>query len=223
MSTIAELRLPTDDAVLATTFEYVPGLTCFLEQVIVAQRYGVWFKGATPDTISTALGADPSLEAYRHLSSTEEDGHLFSIAFDGEPANPLEATVEEGGSVLAAAIEDGYWQVRIRVHERSAVGQIYDRLEDAGSAVDIARLGTTERESSSSVELTEQQYRAIHEAIEHGYFEIPRRISLEELATELEISHQALSERLRRAYQTLAARELDATDRERIDRLETES
>nr|WP_222863711.1 helix-turn-helix domain-containing protein [Natronococcus pandeyae] len=45
-------------------------------------------------------------------------------------------------------------------------------------------------------------------AVRHGYFEIPRRISLEELAAELGVTHQALSERLRRASDTLAAAEL---------------
>ena len=47
--------------------------------------------------------------------------------------------------------------------------------------------------------LTDQQYEALRIAYELGYFEIPRRASLEEVAAELGISASSVSERLRRA------------------------
>ncbi|WP_394349503.1 helix-turn-helix domain-containing protein [Natronococcus pandeyae] len=63
-------------------------------------------------------------------------------------------------------------------------------------------------ESTGRRGLTTPQREALACAVRHGYFEIPRRISLEELAAELGVTHQALSERLRRASDTLAAAEL---------------
>ncbi len=57
--------------------------------------------------------------------------------------------------------------------------------------------------------LTEPQREAIAEAYRQGYYDVPREISLEELANELDISHQALSERLRRANRVLAGEQLD--------------
>lgn len=47
--------------------------------------------------------------------------------------------------------------------------------------------------------LTQHQYEALQAAYEHGYFEIPRAITLEDLADTLDITHQSFSERLRRA------------------------
>lgn len=38
---------------------------------------------------------------------------------------------------------------------------------------------------------------------EHGYYDIPREAQLEDIATELDISHQALSERFHRAIRSL--------------------
>ena len=45
-------------------------------------------------------------------------------------------------------------------------------------------------------------------AFEAGYYNIPRSISAEELATDLGISHQALSARFRRAHSQLVESEL---------------
>ncbi|MFB9808291.1 helix-turn-helix domain-containing protein [Haladaptatus pallidirubidus] len=45
-------------------------------------------------------------------------------------------------------------------------------------------------------------------ALESGYYDIPRGISGEELSDDLGISHQALSERLRRAYKNLISNAL---------------
>lgn len=58
--------------------------------------------------------------------------------------------------------------------------------------------------------LTDRQREALRTAYERGYFEIPRRTSLESIATELGISASSVSERLRRA-QTQLIEETEAT------------
>jgi len=47
--------------------------------------------------------------------------------------------------------------------------------------------------------LSDRQLEALRTAYERGYFEVPRRTSLDTIAAELEISASSLSERLRRA------------------------
>lgn len=58
--------------------------------------------------------------------------------------------------------------------------------------------------------LTDRQQEALRTAYELGYFDIPRQASLEEVATELDISASSVSERLRRA-QTQVIQETVAT------------
>ncbi|AAV47873.1 putative DNA binding protein [Haloarcula marismortui ATCC 43049] len=58
--------------------------------------------------------------------------------------------------------------------------------------------------------LTDRQLEALRTAYEMGHFEIPRRASLDAVATELDISASSLSERLRRA-QTQLIQETVAT------------
>jgi predicted DNA binding protein len=45
-------------------------------------------------------------------------------------------------------------------------------------------------------------------AVERGYFDVPRKTTLEELADELDISRQALSEHVRRGTEKILRRAL---------------
>jgi len=51
--------------------------------------------------------------------------------------------------------------------------------------------------------LTDRQHEALRTAYELGYFDIPRRASLEDVATELDLAASSVSERLRRAQTRL--------------------
>ncbi|WP_425492942.1 helix-turn-helix domain-containing protein [Natrinema amylolyticum] len=51
--------------------------------------------------------------------------------------------------------------------------------------------------------LTDGQATLLAAALEHGYFEVPRGITLNDLADDLDCSHQALSGRMRRALGNL--------------------
>ena len=64
----------------------------------------------------------------------------------------------------------------------------------------LTRVGQPE---SAGDGLSDRQLEALRTAYERGYFEIPRRTSLEPIAADLEISTSSLSERLRRAQTQL--------------------
>jgi len=55
----------------------------------------------------------------------------------------------------------------------------------------------------SKLELTDKQREVLDTAREMGYFEVPRDATAAEIAEELDISPQAVSERMRRAISAL--------------------
>jgi len=57
--------------------------------------------------------------------------------------------------------------------------------------------------ASTDSALTERQREVVAEALARGYYDWPREITNEELATELEISRATLHEHLRKAEQTV--------------------
>jgi predicted DNA binding protein len=79
-----------------------------------------------------------------------------------------------------------------------------DFATDHGLSFDIRSINGMEKNRSGRFGLTEEQYEAITAALDRGYYEIPRDATAEELASEMDISRQAVAERLRRGHKVLA-------------------
>ncbi|RQG92125.1 helix-turn-helix domain-containing protein [Natrarchaeobius chitinivorans] len=209
MSTIAELRFPVPDTTLETAFEYAPDATFELESSVSKTRPCLWVSGVDCELAEAAFDTDPSVENYDLLVETQSR-LLFDVSFaDGTGIDSLcDPLLADGGSLLEAWATDGWWQVRLRFPDRDALCDAYDRLIEQGISADLRRVTDVTEATEPDTRLTPEQREALEAALEYGYFEIPRRISMEELAAELDISHQALSERFRRAYETLVDEEL---------------
>jgi predicted DNA binding protein len=213
MSTIADLRFPAADAALATAVERAPGATFELESAVSKTRPSLWVADVDRETAAAAFAADPSVESADLL--VEADSRLlYDVTFveDGAAARLWDDLLVDGGSLLEARATDGWWEVTVRYRDRDRLCDAYDRLVDRGVTVDLRRVTDVTGDADGETRLTPEQREALEAALEHGYFEIPRAISMEELAGELGISHQALSERFRRAYGTLVDAELRPAD-----------
>jgi len=97
------------------------------------------------------------------------------------------------------------------IHRRLAAAVIehydnYGELPASRSQI----IGTPDPEAEApclipdrSVPITDPQLEAVTAALECGYYEVPRGVTLIELADRLGCSHQALSQRLRHAHQNI--------------------
>ena len=210
MTTVIDVEVSAVDTFLGSTFEAVPEAACELEQVIATEGYGLWLSGPSQEIVEEALAADLSIEAHTLVSS-----HPQQWLFRVEPApgtmDVVEHAIAAGGSVLTATAEEGRWRLQVRFQERDDCRRYYEALETAGTDTTVVKMTGLDETSPASYGLTPKQYEALLAALDHGYFTIPRETSMEELATELGVSHQALSERLRRAYRALITAELDGT------------
>ncbi|ARS90427.1 helix-turn-helix domain-containing protein [Natrarchaeobaculum aegyptiacum] len=209
MSTIAELRLPAPETTLATAFDHAPDATFELESSVSKTNPCLWVADVDRSRIETAFDADSSIEAYEALVETQSRV-LYDLEFvDGDGITTLcDPLLVDGGSLLEAWGTDGWWQVRVRFPDRDALTNAYERLLERDISADLRRVTDVTNATEPDTRLTPEQREALEAALQYGYFEIPRQISMEELAAELDISHQALSERFRRAYETLVDEEL---------------
>lgn len=207
MSTIAEFRVPAADTTLAETFDRIPDATVELESAVSRTQPCLWVADVDRTSVDVAFDSDPSVERYDLLVEAG-DRLLYDVTFADETETLCDKLVVEGGSLLEAWATSGWWQARVRYRDRETLCGVHDRLVEQGVSVDLRRVTDVTTASPSDTRLTPEQKEALEAALDRGYFEIPRDISMEELAAELGISHQALSERLRRAYETLVNEEV---------------
>ncbi|WP_122089836.1 helix-turn-helix domain-containing protein [Halalkalicoccus subterraneus] len=205
-ATIVELELPLEEFALSRTFSELDEIECEVERFVAQDADHVmpfvWITGNDGDRIKAALDRDESVENLELVS--ELDGEwLYRMEWVDHIETLIQILVEEQGSILAAFGDESGWQLRVLFAERDALSRTYDYCQDAGLTIDIRSIYQLDDGREGRFGLTDEQQDTLEIAYEHGYFDVPREITLTDLATEIGISHQALSERLRRGQKSV--------------------
>lgn len=205
MSTIVEAGLPADQFALDQTLSAVPNATFEVVRLVATGSSEVipfvWGSGADFDELTDQLEADPSTEEVDRLAELREEC-LFQMKWRAHIGVVLELVVEENGSIMDARGQDEHWEFRILFPEHDSVSTTKRLCEDYGVDFDFRRVcPLSESTRRGQYGLTDQQYETISKAFESGYYDIPREAHLTDLTDD--VSHQALSERLRRGHRTL--------------------
>ena len=204
MSTLVSARASTDTFVLAETFERIPTVE-FEALRLVGNGSGrrmplLGARGADAPVVREALQSDDTTAEVEIVSRRDRDS-LFRVRWASGAPLLTDTIVEQGGAAVSAHGTNDGWRLRLLFPDHGDVSSTHD----ACRAYDVSfeRIQSLTEAPIGSVRLTETQARTLEAALESGYYEIPRDVTSEELATGLDVSHQAASERLRRAHQTL--------------------
>ncbi|QLG48242.1 helix-turn-helix domain-containing protein [Natrinema halophilum] len=214
MSTIAEFAVPAAEFALRHTLEATDDLDVEIERVVAydpdhVMPY-VWFSGTgeTLETLGDALANDPSVEEAEQLTDLDDE-RLYRMNWVDDVTVILHLLTEEQATVLDAHVKTKRWRFRVLFPEREALSRTYDFASEQGLGIEIHKIHQLEENRHGRFGLTDAQYETLVAALESGYYEIPRGMDMDELSGELEISHQALSERLRRAHRALVEEVID--------------
>lgn len=211
MTTFVELALSATDTALGRVFDRIPSFHCTMEQAAASEFPGLWLAGGERSDIETALDDDPSVETYTHVRDGTDEW-LYKIRFVDEVCEIVSLIFQEEGTILSASADDGTWLIQLRFADHESATRVYHRLLDRDIDIDVVSLQKCRDENPKQSGLTPEQYEAIVTAVDRGYFEIPRQVSIQELADEFDISNQSVSERLRRASSTVLSTELNVED-----------
>ncbi|MFC6991689.1 helix-turn-helix domain-containing protein [Haladaptatus sp. GCM10025707] len=168
-------------------------------------RFLFWASGGEFDDFDDGLDADPTVEN-RAVLGVDGSKRLYRV----ELADPVdEMTVYQAYTEVdavpidATGTVDG-WNVKMQFPGRANFKQFRRQLLESGVSVELFTIFTTRpNDQNTPRSLTQCQEDALVTALEDGYFSIPRETSLADLASELGVSSQAASERLRRGTEQL--------------------
>lgn len=209
MSVVAELRIRSEEMVLAAALSAVPEIR--LEVVAEAATdpqkpyLYVWAHGPDRERFEAAMAEDPTIADVCTYEACE-DRTLYRLAVSertGVVTYP--AWVEFGVNLLQATWSAGWWRLRVRVPDRGTVGRLEEWCRDYGVDFELEGVVTEWSDPADEARLSPAQREVLLRAYELGYFEIPRRHSMADVAAELGVSSQAVSERLRRGVRQLVA------------------
>ncbi|MDL5363569.1 helix-turn-helix domain-containing protein [Halalkalicoccus sp. NIPERK01] len=204
-ATIAEIEIPVESFAMARTLGRLDGVAAEVQEIVADDDLVspfVWFDGADPDELGAAFEEDPSIRSYRQLTAKDDGGVLYEMVWTDDVEFLVRATATDG-AVLSATSEDDRWLFRVLFPTREDVSRVYDACRTDGLEARLARIYEVDTSQRGPALLTDQQYETLVTAFEHGYYDVPREKSLSQIAEELDVSHQALSERLRRAHRAV--------------------
>lgn len=195
------------------------GVRCTIEQFVTTE----------PDRLTVFLWVEGDLDGLEEsLASDEGVERILRVIDNGERClyrmdwidriDPLVRLLrEERGAVLSASATAGGWRLRLLVPTREGLSRLYDYCRELGIGVEIHSLYNVDADRRGQFGLTTGQEELLYVALERGYYDIPRNVDMEELADEFGVSHQAISERLRRAHGTLVENALRGRTENRDD------
>jgi len=175
------------------------GNTTPLRFFVVANGHGI-------DEFEDNLESDDTVAEFSCMNSDTADRMFQIVAEPGTVEQTLyEQFIDLGGVFHSATNADGAWYTKMNFPDRDAFRRYQSVAEAHGSALQPTIMRDEKFFLPDRVfGLTEKQRELLSEAVKAGYFEVPRRASLSDIADAVGISDQAASERLRRGMRTIA-------------------
>lgn len=206
MGTIAEFDIPADEFALGPTFRELEGLEVEIERLVAHDHDRLmpfaWLTADDPDALDDALASDETVES-AELVSEIDDEQLYRMEWIDSIEMAVHILLDEEGTILHAMGQSDGWHIRVLFPDRNSLSRTYDFAQENDLRLDVVRIYELDSDRQGRFGLSDEQQDTLATATKLGYFDVPRGITQADLADKLDISHQALSERLRRAQKTL--------------------
>jgi len=206
MPTIVVADIPVEEFALRESLRAVPDLAVESQRVVEKDEDLVmplmWVRGANGETVQTTLADDSSVRSASRIASYENES-LYQMEWKRDVELAVQMITEDEATILDLYGTSDGWQLRSMFPDRNTLAQTVEFCENHGLKFDVRRVREMNMVPSGRWGLTDEQYEALRVAWDTGYFGVPREADLGDVADRLNISHQALSERLRRGHTNL--------------------
>jgi hypothetical protein len=157
------------------------------------------------EAFETGLEGDDTVGDWKRFSD-DSDCRRYRVTLTpgGREAMTYPQWSADGAVFLEGTRRRGDWRFQIQFPSEASLQRYVTYCENRDIDFQPIRLCRSDSVSASErFGLTSVQTRTLVNASERGFFQIPRDCTLEEMAADSEITHQALSERLRRGLGSL--------------------
>lgn len=206
MCVIVTATIPTEQFVLRDTLEAVPDAEFELVQHVArvaGQMSLVWAVAPDVEEVVEVVRDDSTVDTVEVLTTTD-GAYLLRVDWVPEMREVISDLIGTEATVTSASATSSGWCLKFLFPERSAVTETHDACSRHGVKMNLESIRSLSGSRQQSLfDLTESQHKTLLAAHNEGYYDVPRGVKLAELAEDLGVSHQTLSERLRRGHRSL--------------------
>jgi predicted DNA binding protein len=199
MAVFVELTIPMESLEIGQATATIPESHIELEQIVPIGDGVVPYFWATVedfDSFEASVREYELVDRLEHVA-TVDNRRLYRVYW-AETGKFVDALTASDATVLEGHGSDP-WTFRLLFPTREQVTIFREQCSAKDIPFDVRHVSELSDEvAEPQFGLTEQQHEALRLAVERGYYSIPRETTLADLAEEVGISQQAMSERLRR-------------------------
>lgn len=207
MTTILELSVPASEFALNTTFERVPAVEFEFARAVAHDGTSplpyLWAYNVDGGQLLDILSDDPTVADSDLLAGSDAHGFYY-IQWATSTSTAIDDLLTENASIIDASGIEGQWTIELLFADEDDLSAFHAACSKLESSFEVTRVEPVDSTVWKTRHgLTDKQRIAILTAFDEGCYDIPRMTLLCDLAENLGITHQALSERLRRGMKQL--------------------
>ena len=211
MSVITEFQISSADFELGRILQVDTASSIELETLVPTGGNTVplfWIHNSTRQSFVETVKGHPTVNDAVAVDEFD-DRTLFTLDWDANEDRIFRGLDRHGGQLLSAIGQADVWRFEVRFASHESFSEFTAYCESDGVDLEVTRVyNPTKPDAGPWYGLTDPQREALDLAVSEGYYDIPRECTTKELADELGISDQAVTERLRRAIVSLTSNTL---------------
>lgn len=203
MAVLVECSLPPDQFHLGSAFAREGHAGVELLHVVPTDAATAAYVQITSrdfDDIDAALDACDRVTAFERVDRVGDQA-LYRVEWRSD-GGLLDGVVETSAR-LKEATGNGRWTFWLQFRDHDRLAQFYNYCTEHDLGLTFERVLTLPDDAGDALSygLTPEQRETLVLALRHGYFAVPSETSTSELASELGVSQQAVSQRIRRGVE----------------------
>lgn len=208
MATLVELSLPASDFALGRLLTAGTKIHIEFERIVPVSTNVVplfWAWNSDIDAFEERICATDHVQELIEIVQVE-DRRLYLLNWEIPEGGFFEGFTETEVIIRSAhGYDDESWEFELLFPSQEELTTFHNYCRDVDIQYTIGEMHVLSEAGSDLLEnvLTEKQRDALLLALQRGYFQTPRQVTLSELVDELDISQQSLSDLIRRGNEAL--------------------
>jgi predicted DNA binding protein len=206
MSVVADFTVPADSFLLPEALAAAPGMAVEAERLASHSVEWVfpyhWASGGDFERFREGMADDPTVADVNAIEEAE-GAVLYQVEWTDDVVDLITEITDQHGSILEATARAETWRLQLRFSAEEKVPAFREHFAENGRTFRVNRVFAPAAPRQREYDLTAEQRETLVTAFEAGYFDVPRELTIDQLADALDVSSNAVSQRLRRASANL--------------------